>query len=90
MKKLKLAKVRLVPINRYVKGLFTSLHKVFLLFIGHAAIKIQITRCKILSVACKLNFKISLKTLALKDYSFLALAWESSRRVAMLSLVSPR
>ena len=57
-----------------VKGLFTSLHKVFLLFIGHAAIKIRITCCKMLDVACKLNFKISLKTLALKDYSLLALA----------------
>ena len=57
-----------------VKGLFTSLHKVLLLFIGHAAITIRITRCKILNVACKLNFKISLKTLALKDYSLLALA----------------
>ena len=50
-----------------VKGLFTSLHKVFLLFIGHAAIKIRVTRCKILNVACKLSFKISLKTFALKE-----------------------
>ena len=48
MKKLKFAKVRLVPINRYVKGLFISLRKAFSLFIGLAAFKIRITRCNII------------------------------------------
>ena len=81
-----------MPINRYVKQLkgYLPLHKVFLLFIGHAAIKIRVTRCKILNVACKLSFNISLKTFALKESFPLALVWESSRRFATLSLVSPR
>ena len=47
MKK-KFAKVILVLINRYVKGLFISLRKAFRLFVGHAVVKIKITRYNII------------------------------------------